>query len=407
MQHSHILGGSIATQRRNCSGSYYYEQKSPKQPASEFADRGSMLHAAIQLILINQPKTMRRAEPLLLETIGQNFDFEDQEVTQELVDTKLRPAMKAWFEISKKWKFTDWSIEQRVSLEAVIPGAFGTADILAKDKQNRLHVLDWKFGDGVAVDAEANDSEAFYAAAALYDEDEEIALFCENITGIVFHIVQPRRGSEKVYSSWETDEAWIDKWLDQTVQSMKQALLPDPPTKPGSWCKWCRAKPICPAYDTMASEALSKTPKTLDATELAHALKQARLLKAWITEVFQLAQRELEGGAALPGYKLVNKLPRRQWIDVKNAQKRLRAARLLVGQMYHKTLISPAQLEKVKPNLYRRMANEYVTMKSSGLTVVEDTDSRPAVSGSVELLANALPQRPNESETAIRTGIDQ
>jgi len=406
-QHSHVMGGSTATQRRHCAGSYYWEQQAPEPPASEFADRGSMLHAAMQLLITADPGSMRKAEPVLKELIGQDLGFEGHEVTQELVDTKLRPALKAWFEIVKKWGINDWFIEQRVSLEAVIPGAFGTADILAKDAQNRLHALDWKFGDGYAVEVKANDGAAFYTAAALYDDDEEIAKFCENITGIVFHIVQPRKGSDAVYDSWETDEKWIDRWLDQTVASMQLARLPDPPTKPGSWCKWCRAKPICPSYDTMASEALGKEPKALDATSLADALKKARLLKSWITEVFKLAQRELEGGAALPGYKLVNKLPRRQWVDSEEAEKRMRAARLLVAQMYHKTLISPTQLEKVKPNLYRRMSDDYVTLKSSGLTVVDDTDSRPAVSGSVELLANALPQRPSENETATRTGTDQ
>ena len=157
-EHSNVMGGSTAAQRRNCPGSFSLEAEMPKGPESEFAKRGSMLHACMELLITADPENIEAAEPLMQELIGQDMGFGDEfQVTQELVDTKLRPALAAWFEIVAEYGIDDWFIEQRVSLEAVVPGAFGTADILAKDTSNRLHSLDWKFGDGVPVPVEAND----------------------------------------------------------------------------------------------------------------------------------------------------------------------------------------------------------------------------------------------------------
>lgn len=401
LEHSNVMGGSSATQRINCPGSYELEKEMPKQPESEFAARGSMLHAAMELLITADPANMREAEPLFAELHGQDMGYKGHEITQDLIDTKLRPALQAWFEIVEKYGIDDWFIEQRVSLEAVIPGAFGTADIIAKDTQKRLHDLDWKFGDGVPVEVEANDGAAFYTSAALYDQDPELVAFCDDITGIVFHIVQPRVGSEIVYQSWETDEAWIEEWLNRAVTSMSQALKGDAPVKAGPWCKWCRAKPVCPAHEQLATEALGKKPESMTAVELGNALEKAILLKTWIADVFKLAQHELEGGAAIPGYKLVQKQPRRMWGDDVEAEAILKKSRIKIADMYKRTLLSPAQIQKKFPDLYDKKLSGHVILHSSGLTVVPDSDKRAAVTSSMELLSNALPEtetRKEESE---------
>jgi hypothetical protein len=388
------MGGSTAAQRRHCPGSYSLEATMPKQPASEFAARGSMLHAAMELLIVADPANVKEAEPLFAELIGQDMGFDGHEITQELVDDKLRPALEAWFEIVAEWGIDDWFIEQRVSLEAVVPGAFGTADIIAKDTKGRLHDLDWKFGDGVPVAVEENDGSAFYTVAALYDEDEEMKEFCANVSGIVFHIVQPRVGAEAVYQTWETTEEWLEAWLNQTVSSITAAQQPDPPIKPGPWCKWCDAKPICPAHKKLASEALGgKKPDAMTTVELADAMTKAELLKGWIADVFKLALHEMEQGAAVPGFKLVNKQPRRKWTDEKLAESTLKKRKVKVAVMYKRTLLTPAQMEKAIPKLYGEVLSDLVVLKSSGLTVVPDSDKRAAVASSMELLANAIPEQ--------------
>ncbi len=391
-QHSNVMGGSTAARRRNCPGSYKQEKDIPAGISSDDADRGSMLHAAMELLITADPQEMRDAKELFGELLGQDLGFEGQEITEELIDTKLGPALAAWFEITKEWEIDDWFIEQRVSLEEVIPHAFGKADILGKDTNKRLHVLDWKFGDGIVVDVEANDGNAFYAAAALYDQsDEELVEFCQDITGIVFHIIQPRVGSEVIKHTWETTEEWIEVWLDQSVTAAQIAQTDNPPLKVGDWCRFCKAKAKCPEYDRVGDQFLTLKPKTLDPVTLGKALQQAQDLKARIKAVFELAQEEMENGVSIPGWKLVQSQPRRQWSDSKKAEARLKQARLPHKELYKSTLISPTQLEKLKPRLYNKVEKDFVVWHSSGLTVVQDSDKREAVTDSMELLSHALP----------------
>jgi hypothetical protein len=389
------MGGSTATQRVNCPGSYPLEQKAPPKPDSDFATQGSVFHAAMELLETaldpdseNYEKEYRKA---LKDLEGQDLGFGEQwAITPEQIKAKIIPAGHAFISVLNNWQLEDWFIEQRVSLEAVIPGAFGTADLLAIDSEKRLHVLDYKFGDGVVVPVTGNMGLTFYAAATLYDTDPELTEFCEDITGVVLHIVQPRIGADQVLWTWETDENFIEAFVDQAAAAMEQAILPDPPTKPGDWCRWCAAKPICPSYDQLASEALSKAPKAMTAVELAERLHIADLLKSWISDVYALAQQEMSSGVAVPNYKLVQKQPRRVWNDEAEAIKVMKRRKLRVADMYKRTLLSPAQIEKKAPDLYSSVLADLVHLHSTGLTIVADTDKREAVTSSMDLLANAI-----------------
>ena len=395
--HSHVMGGSTAERRINCPGSLAAEKAVPDEAPSEFAERGSMLHAAMELLLTADPQNRRELKQMLDQLIGQNMGFDGHEITPELVNEKIRPAWEAWSELRVEWDLDDWFIEQQVSLDTVVPGAFGTADILAKDGIGRLHVIDWKFGDGIPVPAEQNYALGFYAAAALYDEDPELQDFTDDIhTEIGLHIIQPRVGSDHVLDSWVTSEQWVENLVDLAAQAIDIAMRDDAPLKPGKWCKFCRAMATCPAQQALASDALSNPPTTMNTVELATAMKTADLLTHWIKEVYRLAQDELEGGASIPGYKLVNKQPRRVWTDPAKAEKLLRGARHKVADIFQKKLISPTQAEKLDKRLYNRKLSDIVAMHSSGVTIAPESDKRQAVVSSAQLLTNALPEQKQE-----------
>ena len=403
-EHSHVMGGSTAEQRINCPLSYSLEAKMPEKESSEFADRGSMLHAAMEMIVVADPPTMVEAETLFEQLIGQNMGFEGHVIDQELIDTKIRPATEAWLKLIAEYDFVDWFIETRVSLEEIIPGAFGTADIIAIDSEDNLHCLDWKFGDGVKVEVKANYGAGFYALGALYDPDPELREFTTNANGVILHIVQPRANfpNEDALQTWETNMDWLENLLDLAIDAAEKAQSDDPPAKTGKWCRWCSAKPICPEYMRMGSEALETKPETMDAIELAAALRVAELLKPWIASVFELSQTEMERGVSVPGWKLVQKQSRRTWKDPATAQKIMRNAKVKAADMWKKTLISPAQAEKLNKKLYTNRLSELVESKSSGFTVVEDTDKRPAVTSGINLLAAKL-ETPNNQQSTIKS----
>ena len=385
--HSHIMGGSTAEQRIQCPGSMKLEAQMPERPSSDFAREGSMLHAAMELIIADE-----MPEDALDEFLGQDLGFDGLKITKSLIEEKLKPARRAFWRIVEEWGWEDWFIEQKVTLWPV-PGAFGTIDILAKDSKGRLHVLDWKFGDGVFVDIEGSYQLGFYAAAALYDDEPEIKALCEDVSGVVLHIIQPRLGDDESehHRYWETDEDWIEKLIDQAERAAKLAQSDDPPIKPGSWCRWCTADPICPAKKSMASEALSKAPESMTALELAEALELADQLKPWIKKVFDLGQQEAEGGAAIPGWKLVQKRGTRVFTDPEAVVKILKGLKWKNAQIFKEREVkTPAQLQKTDKHVFEKRLKELVESRSSGLTLVRESDKREAVADSVALLANAM-----------------
>jgi hypothetical protein len=66
----------------------------------------------------------------------------------------------------------------------------------------------------------------------------------------------------------------------------------------------------------------------------------------------------------------------------------------------NETLKSPPQIEKLLgEKVYSQKIAPMVHSQSSGLTIAPDTDKRPAVVGSVELLANALGVSPAKADT--------
>jgi hypothetical protein len=399
------MGGSTAARRINCPGSYSLEKDMPNTE-SEYAARGSMLHAAMEILLIADPQNIKEAQPLLDELEGQDLGFEGHEITAELIVDKIAPALQAWWAFDAKYGIEEIFIEQRVSLETEIDGAFGTADIIGRDKDGRLHVLDWKFGDGVPVPVRENLGAGFYAGGVLYDPDPELNDFREGMglnaddrramesKEVVLHIVQPRAGynHEDAWQEWETTVEWVEQVVDQAFEANEKALLDEPPFKPGPWCKFCSGQPKCQEYGKLATQALdAKAPDGMTAAELSDYLHKAELLKDWINKLFTYAQDQAEAGAAIPGYKLVAKRATRKWKDPDEVEKILKASRVKFDAMYEKKLRSPAQIEKSAKNVYSKKLADHVVSQSSGVTLVDDTDSRPAVTSGAELLANALP----------------
>ena len=57
MLHSSIVGGSTASRVINCPGSVALVAKMPPRASSEYADRGTLLHDAISLILDEKETT--------------------------------------------------------------------------------------------------------------------------------------------------------------------------------------------------------------------------------------------------------------------------------------------------------------------------------------------------------------
>jgi hypothetical protein len=251
----------------------------------------------------------------------------------------------------------------------LLPGVFGSTDLIGR-VGNRAVVLDWKFGDGVVVDAVENPQLMFYAAAAMrtdaakwaFDGAEEIELI----------IVQP-----PMIRRWVTTKERIAAFELELVSAVKQAQMPNAKLSSGDHCRWCNAKSICPVMNGAVDRALKTTLDNIDTVTMSQMLQSADLLEQWLKDIRGLAHQVLEKGGKVPGYKLVAKRSTRQWVDETEAEKHL--ALLLGSQAFKTELLSPAAAEKLLKKTGCELPKELVVSISSGNTMASEEDPRPAV----------------------------
>jgi len=360
MQHSNIVGGSTAKRVINCPGSVALVQKMPPQPSNKYADEGTLLHNVIaEIVMTDNPPE---------HYLGTKY--QDQVLTQELIENKLVPALAALDEIDPT-KEMEIEAETRVGFGDLLPGVFGSTDLIGRIG-NRAIVLDWKFGDGVAVEVEENPQLMFYAAASMRTEAAKWAF--DGVDEIECVIVQPPQ-----VKRWVTTPKRIAEFELQLAQAVKLAQRPDAELKTGDHCRWCAAKPICPQMTGAVDRALKTQIGAIDAPALGAYLANADMLEDWIKDLRALAHQILDSGASVPGYKLVAKRGTRQWTDEKDVVHWLDGIGLENNEIYSKELLSPAQMEKVLKKRKLALPDDLVVSVSSGTTIASESDPRPAV----------------------------
>ena len=358
MSHSNIVGGSTAKRVINCPASVKLVQQMPPQPESEHAARGTLLHNVIAELLEFDKKPA--------QCIGATY--KTQTLTQELIDEKIIPALAALDEIDPN-KQMEYMVETRVGFGDFLPGVFGSTDLLGR-KDKRAIVLDWKFGDGVFVDAEDNPQLLFYAAAAM--RTPACQWVFEGAEEIECIIVQP-----PAMRRWVTTVERVKQFEQELLYAVRLSSWPEPPMQEGDHCRWCAAKPICPRMTGAVERALKGKLAEMPAQQIAAQLQQADMLEDYIKELRALAFQMLENERAVPGYKLVAKRGTRQWVNEDAVD--LWVYNETIPDAYDAKLKSPAQMEKVLKKLGKELPSELVVSISSGSTLAPDSDPRPAV----------------------------
>ena len=202
-------------------------------------------------------------------------------------------------------------IEQRLDFSRYVPDGFGTGDcLIVADKL--LHIIDFKYGQGVLVDAEENPQMMLYALGALRQFDH-----LYDITQVAMSIYQPRR--ENV-STWTISVEQLMDWAEHTLKpKAEMAYQGEGDYVPGPWCTFCKAAVKCRAR-AEAKLQLAKyefaMPPLLTDAEIEDILSRLPGLTKWAGEIEAYAQdAAIHHGKVWHGFKLVESRTNRKYTD--------------------------------------------------------------------------------------------
>ncbi len=358
-----ILSASSSHRWLNCNPSARLEQEFEDQE-TEAAAEGTAAHALCEHKLRKALK-LRSKKPVSQYDCDEMDDYTDgyvQFVLEQLAQAKLTcPDPQVL-------------IEQRLDFSCYVPDGFGTGDCLIIASP-RLHVIDFKYGLGVLVDAYQNPQMMLYALGALRIFD---CLY--DITEVSMSIYQPRR--ENV-STWTISVDELMDWAENTLRPKADlAYKGEGEYSPGSWCQFCKAAVKCRARAEakldLARFEFAQPPLLSDA-EIEEILGKLDDLTKWANEIMAYAQdAAINHGKEWAGYKLVESRTNRKYTD-EDAVARA-AASAGYRDIYKKTLISITEMEKLMgKQTFKEILGGLIVKPIGKPTLVPASDKRPAI----------------------------
>jgi hypothetical protein len=360
MLHSSIVGGSTAKRVMACPASVGLAAKMPPQPSSSYANEGTLLHEAAAALLTDDALDIPDVVGMTVNGVT---------LTPELMDEKLRPAFELLNALDPQQQM-QIAVEVKVSFGDLLSGVFGSCDIIGRINES-VYIIDWKFGDGVPVEAEENPQLLFYAAAAMRTPGLEWVF--DGAKDIMLVIIQPPG-----IKTWTTSFDRVRFFERELVHAVKLAQHPLPPLHAGEHCRFCPAKAICPELTGQARRALHEKLDVIGPQHAGEMLAMADRLEEWIAAVRGLALQRLEAGKPVDGYKLVAKRGTRKWVD-ENAAVETLSRVIAREELYESSVLSPAQVEKKLKKLKQKLPENLVVSISSGNTLASLDDPRPEV----------------------------
>lgn len=392
----------------HCPGSIRLSEKAPPQPESKWAKEGTEAHSCLEFLLKNRhnlASAYRMAAAKYPADMLDHCQFAFDWIINQLNSS---PGAELLCET------------QVDSSSFTCANQFGTLDAAIVREFGKLTVIDFKYGAGVVVNPEGYDGRGnsqlcYYALATS-------KLYHHNFSEVELVVIQPRgqHHSGEVVRSFTMPIKDLLAWGPEFSYGVMRCETNDGALKSGEWCRFCPAAILCPELkqksleraqvvfsDTKGLQSLPE-PKLIQIPNLGTILTACDRLEDWIKKVRDHAEHVLERGEKVVGWKLVEKRSVRHWID---EGKTGEEAKRIYGSKAFTTpeLLSPAQLEKlagkdkVLSAKIKAFVAERVSNKSSGTTLVDDSDSRPGVNRIESAFGgeNELGRSDEEYSTAI------
>ena len=358
-----ILSASSSHRWMNCTPSARLER--------EFADRETEAAAEGTAAHTLCEHKLRRALKMRSRKPVSKYDCDEMDAyTDGYVEFVLEQLAQAKLECSDPLVL----IEQRLDFSCWVPEGFGTGDcLIVADKL--LHIIDFKYGQGVLVEAEENPQMMLYALGALRLFD---SLY--DITEVSMSIYQPRRDN---VSTWAISVDELNAWAENVLKPKAElAHKGKGDYLPGPWCQFCKAAVKCRAR---AEEKLQLArfefapPPLLSDEEIEEILRKLDDLTKWASEIQAYAQdAAINHGKVWQGFKLVATRTNRRYTDEEAVIQAAKEAGYT--DIFRKSLIPITEMEKLMSKKeFNRILGALVEKPQGRPTLVPVTDKRPAL----------------------------
>lgn len=370
-QHA-LLSASGAHRWLHCTGSPLLEKDFPDS-TSVYAQEGTLAHELCELKLmaytgeITKRKLTSMKNKLMKSELWQpEMDSTSEAYLDYVKDITMSYTVKPVILTEKKVDFSRY-----------VPEGFGTADclILAGDT---LHVVDYKHGKGVVVDADHNPQMMLYALGAM----SELSLLYR-FKFVHMTIVQPRVSNISEFTM-AADE--LREWGESVVKPKAEAAMSGKGEfEAGDWCRFCRAKQQCKtryeSNDSLYPELSAQhDPRLITLDELGEYLKRGKDMAAWLEDMKEYALSESLAGADVPGWKAVEGRGSRAFTDTDEAVDTLIKNGIDESVLYERRVLTLAQMEKaVGKKAFGDLVGDLVVKNPGKPTLVEESDKRPRI----------------------------
>lgn len=368
-----------------CTPSAILESSEPSIQ-SPYAEEGTEAHSLAELKLshllgyISDKEFETRYE--IFKKDSKYYGAEFEEYVDEYCDGIMRIVNEDYKDENVKVY-----LEERVKFDDIVPQGSGTSDAVIVGK-DFIHIIDLKFGKGVAVSAISNPQLRLYALGAI----SKFVRVC-NCKIVKMTIIQPR-----LYNI-STDTIGIDELNDWAINFVKPraelAIKGQGELVPGDHCKFCKIRGKCKALaDKQLEEAKKEfgeelidnqgilNPNVLTPEVISKILTIGPKFVDWFKDVEAYAMKQtLYGDLKIPGFKLVEGRSARTILDKNGLMETLKTS-----GFKEEDYLKPADIlgiSALEKNIGKRVFNElcgkYIVKPMGKPTLVPESDKRESL----------------------------
>lgn len=352
---------------------------------SVYAEEGTEAHALAELKLSYM---LGKISPDEYDTKFEYFKLTSKyynEVFNEFVNNYCTEVMTI---VKEDYKGLNVKVflEEYVKFEDIVPEGAGTSDVVIVGP-DFIHIIDLKFGKGVAVSAINNTQLRLYALGALRKYMRE-GIFTE----VKMTIIQPRL--DNISTDFISVKDLNDWALNYVKPRAALAIAGEGDLVPGDHCKFCKRKAKCQAlanqqlaaaqaeFEDAVVENNMLEPVNMSPEVISRLLSIGPAFIDWFKDVEKYAlAASINSDLKIPGFKLVEGRSVRQIISPEAVIEKLKTSGF-APDSYLKApeLLGITALEKnIGKKLFNSLCEQFIVKPEGKPVLVPESDRRQAL----------------------------